>query len=190
MKIAITGHTAGIGLGLKEIYEKNGHEVIGFSRETGYDISKKEDRERIIKESESCDMFFNNAFDWDNPFAQYELLDELWNKWLGQKKTIVNMSSSTTSRFNKHKDVPSTYRTVKRAIDDHVDFLRNQSLWPYLSTISPCRVKGRRNKLTATASNVLTPEQFCEIVYNVLSQPYCRINELKLELHPLELFGD
>ena len=33
MKIAVTGHSAGIGQALARIYEKQDHEVIGLSRQ-------------------------------------------------------------------------------------------------------------------------------------------------------------
>jgi nucleoside-diphosphate-sugar epimerase len=38
MKIAITGHTAGIGKALAEIYANKGHEIVGLSRRNGYNI--------------------------------------------------------------------------------------------------------------------------------------------------------
>ena len=39
MKVAITGHTKGLGASLKKVFEETGHSVIGFSKSTGYDIS-------------------------------------------------------------------------------------------------------------------------------------------------------
>ena len=38
MKIAITGHSAGIGQALAMLYVKQGHEVVGLSRRNGYNI--------------------------------------------------------------------------------------------------------------------------------------------------------
>ena len=58
MKIAITGHTQGIG---KCAFERLSPNIIGFSKSTGYDITKFNDRKRIIEESKDCDIFINNA---------------------------------------------------------------------------------------------------------------------------------
>ena len=38
MKIAITGHTNGIGQALAREYQQRGHEVMGLSRRTGQNI--------------------------------------------------------------------------------------------------------------------------------------------------------
>ena len=38
MKIAITGHSAGIGQALSKVYESKGHEVVGLSRRNGNNI--------------------------------------------------------------------------------------------------------------------------------------------------------
>ena len=38
MKIAITGHTKGIGKCIKDLLEKDGHEVVGASTSTGINV--------------------------------------------------------------------------------------------------------------------------------------------------------
>lgn len=75
MKCIITGHTLGIG---KEIYEhlKNqGHDVVGISRTSGYDLSK--DIDKIIEVAKGCDLFVNNAHVGD---CQLQLLNHLHDK--------------------------------------------------------------------------------------------------------------
>jgi len=42
MKIAITGHTAGIGQAFSKILESRGHEIIGISRRTRENIKISE----------------------------------------------------------------------------------------------------------------------------------------------------
>jgi short-subunit dehydrogenase len=68
MKIAITGHTAGIGQALAEIYSSNGHEIVGLSRRNGYNIRSTS---KVVSMIEPCDIFINNA---QVGFAQTELL--------------------------------------------------------------------------------------------------------------------
>lgn len=87
MKIAITGHTRGIG---KRAYERLSPNVIGFSKSTGYDITSFSDRKRIIDESIDCDVFINNATDG---FGQTLLFLELFEAWKDADKTIINVGS-------------------------------------------------------------------------------------------------
>lgn len=72
MKIAITGHTAGLGRAFYQHFSVN-HEVIGLSRSNGYDIV---DVDKIADAVANCDLFFNNAHCQD---AQSELIKRLHN---------------------------------------------------------------------------------------------------------------
>ena len=71
MKIAITGHTAGIGQALAKQYADRGHEIVGLSKREGHNI-------RVIPKIadliEPCDVFINNA---QAGYAQTELLFEI-----------------------------------------------------------------------------------------------------------------
>jgi short-subunit dehydrogenase len=60
-KVAITGHTRGIGASLTQKLSSECN-VLGFSRSNGYDISKDEDLIRIIDETLDCEVFVNNAY--------------------------------------------------------------------------------------------------------------------------------
>lgn len=90
MKYAVTGHTQGIGKG---IFERLSPNIIGFSKSTGYDITLHSDRKKIIKESQDCDIFINNATD---RYGQVELLIELFQDWKNKEKTIINVGSRIT----------------------------------------------------------------------------------------------
>jgi hypothetical protein len=87
MKYAITGHTQGIG---KCVFERLNPNIIGFSKSTGYDITKLSDRTKIIKESIDCDVFINNA---TSEFGQTLLFLELFEAWRNTNKTIINVGS-------------------------------------------------------------------------------------------------
>ena len=92
MNIAITGHTKGIGKSLYDALAVS-HNVKGYSKSKGYDITKKTDRYRIIKEVDDCDVFINNAYD---DFAQSSMLYELWCDWHSKEKTIITIGSDVT----------------------------------------------------------------------------------------------
>jgi hypothetical protein len=84
---ALTGHTRNIG---QSLFRRLNPDVVGFSKSTGYDITLKADRDRILDQSEHCDVFINNAADG---FGQTELLIELFLKWKNFDKRIINVGS-------------------------------------------------------------------------------------------------
>lgn len=88
MKIALTGHTKGIGLATKELLEDAGHEVVGFSRTNGYNIMRPKN---IVKDAVECDVFINNAW---MPDAQPRLMYLMYEEWANQPKHIINLSST------------------------------------------------------------------------------------------------
>lgn len=90
MKYAVTGHTSGIG---KTLFERLSPNVIGFSRSTGYNINSYADRQRIINESNDCDVFINNA---PAGYGQVDLFIELFQEWKDKEKTIINVGSRIT----------------------------------------------------------------------------------------------
>lgn len=165
MKVAITGHTYGIGAALAEKFTAEGWEVIGFSRSNGYDISKIEDRKKIISESNDCDFFINNAY---ATYSQCDLLFELWESWQGKQKRIINMSSSIVGRWqNDFRDIK--YRNAKVALEDASDFLSNKSEWPNIVVVRPCLTDTPTSKPN-TKSNKVNPADFADYFYNSINQ--------------------
>ena len=138
MKIAITGHTKGIGKGLYDFYKQKGHAILGFSRSNGYNIEKKSDE--IIEKSKNCDIFFNNAY---SGFYQTKLLFNLWEQWHNKEKLIVNISSiiCQTSYPYKYHAFFSKYKTHKISLDTAVKELQQTSSKCHVSLISPSSVK-------------------------------------------------
>lgn len=95
MRIAITGHTSGIGLALYQHFAVT-HDVRGFSRSNGFDISTEAGRASIVQQAQDCDIFVNNAY---NNFdrSQYLLLESMWHTWQGNEhRTIINISTRWT----------------------------------------------------------------------------------------------
>lgn len=89
MKVAITGHTAGIGLALANRLKQD-HDILGFSRSNGFDISSSLIREQITNEVKNFDIFINNAY---HPQGQIDMLNEILNCWDNTEKVVVNISS-------------------------------------------------------------------------------------------------
>ena len=131
MKIAITGHSAGIGQALAKIYTEQGHEVIGLSRRIGYNIRSVPKVASII---EPCDVFINNA---QVGFAQTELMWEVWNRWRGKNKTIINISTQMTDNSVAPKEEWDQYLIQKKALELAHSQCQERSLLPKLILIKP-----------------------------------------------------
>lgn len=131
MKIAITGHSAGIGQSLAHIYEIQGHEVVGLSRRNGYNIRSLP---KVVGMIEPCDMFINNA---QVGYAQTELLFEVWRRWQGQQKYIVNISTQMTDMLLPPKEEWDEYIIQKKALELANQLLENRNPWPRLLLVRP-----------------------------------------------------
>jgi NAD(P)-dependent dehydrogenase (short-subunit alcohol dehydrogenase family) len=108
MRIAITGHTSGIGKELSNLYT----DVIGFSRTNGFDLRLRANRQRMFLTIQDCDIFINNA---DLGWEQTTLLYELWEQWKDKEKLIVNIGSDAAD-YNPNFARP--YNVQKRALQD------------------------------------------------------------------------
>jgi len=175
MKIAITGHTKGIGKALFDNLIKAGHTCYGFSRSNGYDITDKQSQENIIGRSLKCDVFINNAY---NGFSQEELLDLIYNEWKDcDDKTIVVINSRTRfgvarNRVYAHSKKQLHHKTIK-CFSDPEKRCR-------VISISPGYVK---TNMTSTDEysefKMMTPEELAELISWCINQPqHIEIGEL------------
>jgi hypothetical protein len=136
-RIAITGHSAGIGQAFAKIYKEQGHEVVGLSRRNGFNIRNIP---KLLGEIESCDIFVNNA---QIGFAQTELLFAVHQAWQGvPNKQIISISTLMTS-------LPSSciqgldmlhYHVQKTTLEEAVRQLRGLQDWPKLCLIKPGKI--------------------------------------------------
>jgi len=138
MKIAITGHTAGIGQSLTRTLESRGHEIVGLSRRTGWNIRVTP---KIVEAVMDCDIFINNA---QASFAQTELLFAVWEKWKGNPKKHIWCIGTMMSQYsmppavNGHSEFElDNYHTQKNALENAIQHLRCRDSWPYITMIRP-----------------------------------------------------
>lgn len=133
MKIAITGHTAGIGKAIYELLAPS-HEIIGISRSNGYDIN---DTKSVLAAIKEADVFINNAY---SGLAQRDLLVVTHHEWKNTNKLIINIGSMVTDypRIEKHLDALQwDYRDHKRALRDTFRYLSRTDSQCNLALISP-----------------------------------------------------
>jgi NAD(P)-dependent dehydrogenase (short-subunit alcohol dehydrogenase family) len=139
MKIAITGHTRGLGAEFKKTYAELGHQVSGFSRSNGYDLRNWDHMQKMLDQITECDMFINVA---KPDFVQTTVLYELWKRWKNQQKTIINISSAITYTPVLPKNLfddpgMEAYRTAKISLNEASAQLSFKSSWPRIVLVNP-----------------------------------------------------
>jgi len=93
MKIAITGHSSGIGEEIYNILDLTmpDVELRGYSKSNGWNLASN-DGDDIINDiiDYDPDVVFNNAY---YPKIQNKILEVLYNTWKDQSKVIINTGS-------------------------------------------------------------------------------------------------
>lgn len=94
-RVAITGHTKGIGQQLWNRLEDRGIELKGFSKSTGYNLQRVSTCKKVVQEvvDWNADVFINNAYVPDN---QVRLLYLLYEHWENKPRLIVNLSATSS----------------------------------------------------------------------------------------------
>jgi nucleoside-diphosphate-sugar epimerase len=151
MKIAITGHTSGIGRALAQQYQERGHEIIGLSRRNGHDIKNTTLIADVI---EPCDMFINNA---QQGYDQTYLLFEMANRWANTpRKHIMVISTMMTQHpvcVLPGLDM-NAYRIQKVALEEAVKQIRNQDRTLRLTVVRPGNIATSPDKTVPPAADV------------------------------------
>lgn len=121
MKIAITGHTKGLGKSFYDICESKGHQVAGFSRSNGYDLRDYSCVTKMLNEIQGFDMFISNA---KPDYSQAQILYRLVRSW--EFGTIVNIGSAILNKMPLWEDTfLLEYATQKHALQHAVNVLSN-----------------------------------------------------------------
>lgn len=150
MKIAITGHSSGIGQALANEYSLRGHDIIGISRRNGNDIKETTKVAEII---EPCDTFINNA---QSGFAQTELLIEIAKRWQGKNKQIIVISTMLTQNpiiigpnYNQF-----LYRVQKIALEETVKQIRFNDPNLKITLVRPGSIATNSDKTVPPSADV------------------------------------
>ena len=170
MKIAITGHTKGIGKAIVDSLCMTDL-VLGYSRSNGFDISTSEGRDKVVLAAKNSDVFINNAY---ADFAQVELFNKMLAEWrLNPAKTIVNINSKAhygppANRYAVTKK--ELAKVAQKALSDNERQCR-------VITISPGYVDTER---VANANyKKLSTEELADLVKFCIKQPqHIEIGEL------------
>jgi NADP-dependent 3-hydroxy acid dehydrogenase YdfG len=148
MKIAITGHTTGIGQALAAEYTLAGNEIVGLSQREGNNIRNTL---KICNQIEPCDLFVNNA---QAGYAQTELLFEMAQRWSGTKKHIIVISTMMTQDPTAFDCNLDHYRVQKIALEEAVAQLRQRRLGINLTLVRPGNIATSPDKTVPPAADV------------------------------------
>lgn len=161
MKIAITGHTAGIGQALARCYSQRGHEILGLSKREGHNIRVIP---RIAGLIEPCDMWINNA---QESFAQTELLFEVVKRWQGTNKHVMVISTMMTQQpVSFHADF-DLYRVQKIALEESIHQLRNRRPGVRITLVRPGNIATSADKTVPPAADV---DHWAETLVRIMEQ--------------------
>jgi len=116
-KIAITGHTSGIGLGLFNLVKEN-KKVLGFSRSNGYDIQYNETIDKILEETKDVEVFVNNAYYQ----TQQSIISKKWFELHKDRNHLIINISSIAADIDCHftynsNNVDNEYAKHKRELN-------------------------------------------------------------------------
>lgn len=150
MKIAITGHSAGIGQALARQYELLGHEIIGLSKRHGHNIRNIP---KIADQIDPCDVFINNA---QAGYAQTELLFEMARRWAGTHKHIMNISTMMTQSLVSVAPSLTEYWCQKTALETACLQLQQQYPTVRFSIIRPGDIATSVDKTVPPSADVDT----------------------------------
>lgn len=163
MKAAITGHTKGLGLAIKEKLEIMGYEVLGFSRSNGYELPANIDK--VISKILHCDLFINNAY---ADSSQSELLYSLFNKWRYLDKTIINISSRSGDFYIVKN--PDKYSVNKHLLDIvSIQCTNSYDNKCKIINVKPGRINAGRNENPAFSK--MEPEEVADVIEMLLTSP-------------------
>jgi hypothetical protein len=125
-KIAITGHTSGLGKNFFDLLTQQGHHVVGFSRSNSYDLRDYSVVSNIIEKIQGFDVFINNA---KPDYVQAQLVYRLSRDWNG---TVLSIGSKVAIDSPNWKDTFLLEYVTQKIALTHAHQV--------LATISKCRL--------------------------------------------------
>mgnify|MGYP003337287038 CR=1 FL=1 len=173
MKIAITGHSAGIGQALAKQYEARGHEIVGLSKRYGHNIKNIP---KIADHIEPCDMFINNA---QSGFAQTELLFEMARRWQGTKKHIMVVSTMMTELPVSVIPGMTEYWCQKTTLETAIHQLKHERRGIKFTIVRPGDIATSPDKTIPPSADV---DRWAETLVKIfeLADPSLEISEISL----------
>ena len=140
-KIAVIGHTRGIGKAIAELYKKKKYEVVGMSKSNGFDIIH--DQEKILENIEDCNLVVLNAH---ADRGQLNILKRIYGQhsFSNMKVAVITSTSGTEEDpdynqfqiWDKFKYVQ--YCEIKKELIKYISDLQEELFNKPLSVYDVC----------------------------------------------------
>ena len=136
-KIAITGHTKGIGKAIADLYSKKNYEVIGLSRSNGYDMSS--DQDKMLEAMAPCNLIVLNAYAGR---TQLEMLKKIYCLYHHQPKKVVVITSTSGTEQGMDEDFDNDaykeYCKDKKELIGYISDLQEDLFYKAMSVYDVC----------------------------------------------------
>jgi len=136
-KIAIIGHTKGIGKAIADLYKKKKYQVIGMSSSNGYDLQCSQ--VEIMEQLDDCPLVVINAYVGG---GQMTLLKRIYGKYLFENKKVAVITSTSGTPIGEDEDLQNPeyidYCKNKKNLIDYIEELQQELLNKPLSVYDVC----------------------------------------------------
>lgn len=178
-KIAVIGHSRGIGKAICDLYSKKKYNVVGMSKSNGFDVVH--DQEKILEEMQDCSLVVLNAH---SDRGQLTLLKKIYGRHSFDRMKVAVITSTSGIEeepdynqfqiWDKFKYVQ--YCEIKKELIEYIDELQEELMSKPLSVYDVCpdvvdtdMTKGVWENLPKlTAEEVADAVRYCfESTFNV-----------------------
>jgi len=136
-KIAIIGHTRGIGKAIADLYQKKNHTVVGLSSSNGYDLQCSQIE--IMEQLDECQLIVLNAYVGR---GQMTLLKRIYGKFVFENKKVVVITSTSGTPVGEDEDLQNPeyidYCENKKNLISYIEELQQELLNKPLSVYDVC----------------------------------------------------
>ena len=136
-KIAIVGHTRGIGKAIADLYRKKNYTVVGLSSSNGYDLHCSQ--VEIMEQLDDCQLIVLNAYVGK---GQMNLLKRIYGRFVFEDKKVVVITSTSGTPIGEDEDLQNPeyidYCENKKNLIGYIEELQQELLNKPLSVYDIC----------------------------------------------------
>ena len=136
-KIAIIGHTRGIGKAIADLYRKRKYTVVGLSSSNGYDLQCSQ--VEIMEQLDDCRLIVLNAYAGR---GQMTLLKRIYGKFVFENKKVVVITSTSGTPIGADEELYTAeyvdYCKNKKTLIGYIEELQQELLNKPLSVYDVC----------------------------------------------------
>ena len=136
-KIAIIGHTRGIGKAIADLYRKKKYTVVGLSSSNGYDLHCSQ--VEIMEQFDDCQLILHNAYVGR---GQMNLLKRIYGKFVFEDKKVAVITSTSGTPIGEDEEFLDPeyveYCKNKKTLIEYIEQLQQELLNKPLSVYDVC----------------------------------------------------